>query len=98
MGERTSYIYILTNKGNTTLYTGVTGNLEGRMLQHKSKRIEGFTKHDNVTKLVYYEEYESIEHAILREKRIKRWRRVWKEELIRSQNPNWEDLSAGWEE
>jgi putative endonuclease len=61
----------MTNKTNTTLYTGVTSNLIKRVYQHKSKLIEGFTKRYNITKLVYYEGFESIESAILREKQIR---------------------------
>lgn len=94
--ERSYYIYITTNAGNTTFYTGVTGNLVGRVLQHKMKEVEGFTKRYNLTKLVYYEEYQYIEDAIRREKQIKAESRRKKMALIKSMNPDWKDLSDGW--
>jgi len=65
-------------------------------LQHKERKIEGFTKRYNVTKLVYYETYEDVREAIMREKQIKGWLRAKKIALIESLNPKWEDLSAGW--
>lgn len=86
------YVYILANKKNGTLYTGVTSNLVKRIHQHKSKYIQGFTKKYNVTKLVYYEKLDNITDAIKREKNIKAWKRIWKIELIKSININWEDL------
>ncbi|MFH1236683.1 MAG: GIY-YIG nuclease family protein [Parcubacteria group bacterium] len=94
--ERSYYLYIMTNTGNATLYTGVTGNLTGRVLQHKKKGIEGFTKRYNLTKLVYYEEFQYIEDAIRREKQIKAGSRKNKMALIKGMNPNWQDLSDGW--
>ena len=72
------YVYILASARNGTLYIGVTGNLPFRTAQHKSKEIVGFTKKYGVTILVYYEIYESIEQAILREKQLKKWNRIWK--------------------
>lgn len=65
-------------------------------MQHKERKIEGFTKRYNVTKLVYYETYEDVREAIMREKQIKGWLRAKKIALIESLNPKWEDLSAGW--
>ena len=88
--------YIMTNKYNTVLYTGITHELAGRVLQHKERKIEGFTKRYNVNKLVYYETYEDVREAIMREKQIKGWLRAKKIALIESLNPKWEDLSAGW--
>ncbi len=79
-----------------TLYVGVTGQLEGRVNQHKKGQIDGFTKKYNCNKLVYYEEFDDIEQAILREKQIKRWRRDKKEALIKKINPSWRDLSEDW--
>ena len=90
------YIYILTNKNNKVLYTGVTNNLKRRLNEHKNKLVEGFTKKYNVNKLVYFETYKSIKTAIKREKQIKGWLRIKKIELIESQNPEWEDLSKDW--
>jgi len=86
------YVYILTNKNNKVLYTGVTNNLSRRVYEHKNKLIPGFTVKYNVDKLVYYEVYENIEDAIQREKNIKKWYRKWKLELINKLNSNWEDL------
>jgi len=85
-------VYILTNKTNNVLYTGVTGNLIERVLQHRSKSIEGFTKRYNVTKFVYYETYEDPASAILREKQIKGGSRKKKIVLIESVNRVWKDL------
>ena len=90
------YIYILTNKNNKVLYTGVTNNLKRRLNEHKNKLVEGFTKKYNVNKLVYFETYKSIKTAIKREKQIKGWLRIKKIELIESQNPEWEDISKDW--
>jgi len=92
MGEE-FYIYIMTNKLNSVLYTGVTSNLVKRMYEHKSKLIEGFTKKYNVDKLVYYEIYDDINEAIAREKQIKAGSRQKKINLIANMNPAWKDLS-----
>ena len=69
--SREYYIYIMTNKLNTVLYTGVTNDLKRRIYEHKEKLVKGFTKKYNVTKLVYYEVYDDVDDAISREKRIK---------------------------
>ena len=90
--DRQYYIYIMTNKRNTVLYTGVTNDLKRRVYQHREKLSEGFTKKYNITKLVYYEIFEDIENAILREKQIKAGSRRKKIELINSMNGNWRDL------
>lgn len=88
-----SYVYIITNKNNTVLYTGVTSNLIERMYKHKKNLYENsFTKRYNVNKLIYFEVFENIELAIQREKHIKHWNRAWKEEIINKTNPNWNDL------
>ena len=87
------YVYLLTNKRNTVLYTGVTNNLERRIYEHKNKLIEGFTARYNINKLVYFESTTSIEIAIQREKQIKGWLRKRKNELVESINPEWKDLS-----
>jgi len=86
------YIYIMTNKLNTVLYTGVTSNLKRRVYEHKSKQIEGFTKKYNVNKLIYYEDFDEINDAIEREKQIKGGTRQKKIDLIASMNPAWKDL------
>jgi putative endonuclease len=86
------YVYIITNKRNTVLYTGVTNNLKKRVYEHKEKLTDGFTKKYNITKLVYYEVFEDIESAILREKQIKAGSRQKKIDLVNSQNKGWVDL------
>jgi len=87
------YIYILTNKKYGTLYIGITNNLLRRVYEHKNGAIKGFTKKYNLNKLVYFEQINDINSAILREKRLKKWNRAWKIELIESINPEWKDLS-----
>ncbi len=87
------YVYIMTNKANMVLYTGVTNDLKRRVYDHKEKLFDGFTKKYNVAKLVYYEVFKTIESAIKREKQIKRWRREWKTKLIEKVNAEWKDLS-----
>ncbi len=82
----------MTNKWNTVLYTGVTSELKKRAYEHKAKLVDGFTKKYNITKLLYYEVFESIENAILREKQIKAGSRQTKIELIDSMNKEWKDL------
>ena len=88
----TGYVYILFNKRNGTLYTGVTSNLVKRMYEHKSKVIDGFTKKYGIDKLGYYEVFDEIAEAIKREKTIKGGSRAKKLELIESINSDWEDL------
>ena len=89
-----SYVYILFNKPHGTLYTGVTGNLTRRLIEHKTKYdIHSFTAKYGVDKLGYYEVFSSIQDAIDREKQIKAGSRVDKIRLIQSINPDWEDLS-----
>jgi len=91
-----SYIYIMSNTGLTTLYIGVTNNLERRVLEHKLEIGSDFTKRYRLKRLLYFEEGSSIENAIAREKRLKKWHRDWKWNLIKSTNPNLDDLSNGW--
>ena len=86
------YVYILASKKNGTLYIGVTSDLIKRIFEHKRGLVEGFTKKYNVDKLVYYEKTDSIEEAIRQEKRLKKWKRNWKIELIEKRNPEWKDL------
>ena len=95
LGMRTYYVYIMTNK-TRTLYTGVTNNLEKRVLQHKRKLLPGFTYQYNISRLVYYETFGDILAAIQREKQIKGWLRAKKVALIVAANPAWTDLSQGW--
>jgi putative endonuclease len=85
-------VYILASKRNGTLYVGVTSDLARRAWEHRVGEVEGFTKQHGVYQLVYAEFHESMADAILREKRMKRWRRAWKIELIERDNPDWRDL------
>jgi putative endonuclease len=85
-------VYIMTNKYNTVLYTGVTSNLNKRVYEHREKFVEGFTKRYRITKLVYYEVYDEVHSAIAREKQIKAGSRRKKVELIESMNKEWRDL------
>ncbi len=89
------FTYIMSSLGGT-LYTGVTNNIWARVLTHKHKTIPGFTKKYKVTRLVYYEESNSIHSAITREKQIKSWTRSKKIRLIESINPKWKDLAINW--
>ena len=82
----------MASKRNGTLYVGVTGNLIKRAGEHKSDRVEGFTKRYKVHNLVYFEGTTDIESAIGREKQIKKWKRDWKLKLIEGKNPDWKDL------
>lgn len=86
------YVYILSSARNGTLYVGVTNNLPRRVYEHKSHKIEGFTKKYSVNQLVYYEQSSDAKSAIWREKNLKGWKRQWKIELIEKNNPNWLDL------
>ena len=86
------HVYILSSKRNGTLYIGVTSDLIKRVWEHKNNLVEGFTRKYNVHKLVYFERYEDPENAIKREKRLKKYDRKWKLDLIEERNPNWEDL------
>lgn len=89
------YVYIMSNKRGT-LYTGITNDMELRIFQHKSKSIEGFTKRYNITWLVYFESSDDVTAAIAREKQIKGMLRRKKIELIKTMNPQWQDLSRSW--
>jgi putative endonuclease len=86
------WIYIMTNRANGTLYTGVTSDLVRRVSQHRDGVIEGFTQDYGLKRLVYFEHYDGIAHAIQREKNVKHWPRAWKVNLILSTTPYWTDL------
>jgi len=92
MNTKNYYVYILASKRNGTLYIGVTSDLSKRIFEHKNNLVDGFTKKYSVHNLVYYEETININSAIKREKRLKKWNRKWKIELIEKLNPNWDDL------
>lgn len=85
--------YILTNKRNGTLYTGVTSDLIKRIHQHRTGALEGFAKAHGTKLLVWFEQHSTMEAAITREKRIKKWNRAWKLRLIEESNPQWRDLA-----
>jgi len=87
------YVYMLTNKNNNVLYTGVTNDLKRRLYEHKNKFVDGFTKKYNVYKLVYYEITNDVNSAIAREKQIKGWTRTKKNALVESKNSQWCDLT-----
>ena len=92
MMSKEYFVYILASKKFGTLYTGVTNDLMRRIHGHRENMISGFTKKHGVHKLVWIERHEDIHEAILREKRIKKWRREWKINLIERNNPQWLDL------
>ena len=85
-------VYVLASRRNGTLYVGVTGDLAKRAWEHRNNVVEGFTRRYGVHRLVYFETCDDIDQAILREKRIKKWSRAWKIELIERDNPEWADL------
>ena len=95
--DQQSYVYLMMNKNNTVIYTGVTHDLEKRVYEHKNKLIAGFTNRYNINRLVYFEIFDRIEDAILREKQIKAGSRAKKIALIKSINPNFEDLDQEFE-
>ena len=93
--ERQPCVYIIASQPHGTLYIGVTSDLIGRLWQHRNGTIEGFTSRYKVHRLIRYELFGDMEHAILREKQLKHWHRQWKINLIESENPDWHDLAVG---
>ncbi|MGD9538863.1 MAG: GIY-YIG nuclease family protein [Alphaproteobacteria bacterium] len=87
-----AYVYILANQRNGTLYIGVTSDLVRRVHEHHEGLTDGFSKRYGIKRLVYFETYDDIGHAIQREKNMKHWSRAWKLELIERRNPDWDDL------
>ena len=85
-------VYMMASERNGTLYIGVTSDLIARVWQHKNNVADGFTKKYAVHQLIWYETHESMESAILREKSLKKWNRIWKLRLIEQMNPEWQDL------
>ena len=85
-------VYILANKQNGTLYTGVTSDLVKRIWEHKNDFVKGFSQKYGVHRLVFFEQHEDMVAAITREKQIKKWNRSWKLRLIEERNPEWRDL------
>jgi putative endonuclease len=94
--DKTFFVYLLASKPWGTLYVGVTSDLEARVYQHKHGICDGFTKKYGVKTLVHFEEHAEPLTAIHREKRIKKWPRTWKINLIRTDNPDWNDLASDW--
>ena len=92
MPDHAYYVYIVTNKMNTVLYTGMTNDLQRRVYEHKGHFVSNFTRHYKANKLIYYEVTEDVNSAIAREKQIKSWSRKRKEELIATINPEWSEL------
>lgn len=86
------YVYILTNRRRSTLYTGSTNNLVRRINEHRTGAVPGFSKRYKLDQLVHFEQFNDYPNAAQREKRIKKWKRDWKIELIEKQNPDWVDL------
>jgi putative endonuclease len=85
-------VYMMTNRRHGTIYTGVTANLMARVAQHREGTMPGFTQKYGLTRLVWFEQHESIVHAIQREKSLKKYKRDWKINLIERENPGWLDL------
>ena len=88
------FVYILASKPNGTLYVGVTNDIVRRIQEHRNGEGSEFVKEHDVHRLVYLESFDNIEKAIRRENRLKSWKREWKLDLIRKQNPRWRDLYA----
>ena len=86
-------VYLLASRRNGTVYTGATSNLLQRIAQHRAGRFPGFTRKHGVKLLVWFEPHATMESAIMREKRIKKWERPWKLELIEAANPEWRDFA-----
>jgi putative endonuclease len=95
--EKRYYVYIMASR-SLTLYTGVTGDIYHRALQHKTGEVEGFTKKYHIDRLVYYETFKYVNNALAREKQIKAWTRAKRLALIKTMNPAWQDLADGWGE
>ena len=93
MRDHNYYVYLLTNRPKGTLYCGVTNDLVRRVAEHRAGLGSRFSRRYGCVTLVWFEHYTEVEQAILREKRIKKWRRLWKIELIETLNPNWVDLT-----
>ncbi|GGC95984.1 GIY-YIG nuclease family protein [Aquisalinus flavus] len=95
IGEKSYWVYIMASGRHGTLYVGVTSDLATRAWQHRNKITKGFTAKYDVNRLVWWENFDSIEAAITRDKKIKKWRRDWKIALIEERNPDWLDLYPG---
>ena len=89
------YVYILASRKKGKLYIGITKNMKKRIGEHRNDFLNGFTERNKVKKLVYYEQNDSKESAVLREKQLKKWNNSWKIKLIEKFNPDWKDLYSG---
>ena len=92
MQEKFPCVYLIASKPDGVIYLGVNSDIVKRVWQHKNAFVDGFSKKYHVHVLVWFEPHQGMESAILREKRIKKWRRAWKVELIEEGNPEWRDL------
>jgi len=90
------FVYMLSNVKRTVFYIGVTNNLKRRVYEHENGLVEGFSQKYNLKHVVFFEEYRKIEDAIMREKQLKNWRRIWKINLVKIKNPTLKDLSKNW--
>ncbi|MBI1216055.1 MAG: GIY-YIG nuclease family protein [Alphaproteobacteria bacterium] len=90
--QKQFYVYIMTNKMNGTLYLGVSNDIIRRVHEHRQKAVKGFTARYGLTRLVYFEQFNTAMDAITREKQMKKWNRAWKLQLINEKNPEWNDL------
>lgn len=90
------FVYFMTDKNRTTLYIGVTNELQLRLWQHRNPERPCFTEHYHCIILVYYERFGDVIAAIAREKQLKGWRRSKKDSLVETMNPRWEDLAVDW--
>jgi len=91
------HVYLLANRKNGTIYLGMTGELKHRIKAHKEEKYKkAFSKRYQTKKLVYYEEYQWVQDAQAREKKLKKWKRQWKIDLIEKENPEWLDLAEAW--
>jgi putative endonuclease len=86
------FVYMLASRPQGTLYIGMTDDLQRRVWEHKAKAVPGFTEKYGVDRLVWFEQHETLEPALLREKQMKEWRRSWKIQLLEKDNPHWLDL------
>jgi putative endonuclease len=94
LGTMAGFVYILASRKHGTLYIGVTSDLERRIHEHRTASVPGFSKRYGVKRLVHLETFDSIEDAIVREKRLKEWKRDWKIALLERENPLWDDLAV----
>lgn len=92
MQKKRFFVYLMASKPNGTLYKGMTSDLAARVWQHRQGAIEGFTKKYNVKTLVWYEECTDAQQAVMLEKRLRKYPRKWKINLIEERNPEWKDL------